>query len=497
MASVAVIGGGLGGLTAALLCAKAGCNVSLFEKEPVCGGYSIAYKRSGFTFDAALHALPAGDNGSWFFTLLQRLGIDSQIQLIKIKSGIKVTFGRNSYCLPSGRSEVLEYLQQQFPDDASGLIRLFNDIDRYARCYSRILLAPEVSCWPVLSFIPYSLQFLSQSYETTAHFLSKYVKTTECRALLYQYAIFMGIPMDEFPAVNFIMMVHIQLTLGMYTIEGGGAHLTAILTKECERNNVTIYCSRRIDTIEITNGIASAVVDNNGVRHATDYVVSNVNTIDLCKMVPANYIPHKYLSIVSRLKPSVAVVLINIGLDIHIEDAGFKEHLHFHFPDSDLDQCVKVQREALTIRGFSITAAGLTSPDVASKNMYSISIVGAVNGKQWFLLDNSQYAQAKEILIEQTLEKLYTLYPLLKGHVVCVDCATPKTFKRYTGNPDGAIMGFNCTTGVHRDLIEISKFPVKNILIANAWTDKLGGYMQCISAGEKAAKVIKRKCHTD
>jgi phytoene dehydrogenase-like protein len=497
MASVVVIGGGLGGLTAALLCAKAGCNVSIFEKEPVCGGYSIAYKRAGFTFDVALHAVPAGGNGSWFFTLLQRLGINSQIQFIKIQSGIKVTLGNNNYCLPSGRSEVLEYLQQLFPDDASGLVRLFNDIDRYARCYSRILLAPEVSYRSILSFIPHSLQFLMQSYETTGHFLSKYINSTECRALLFQYAIFMGIPMDEYPAVNFIMMFHMQLTLGMYTIAGGGAHLTEILTKECERNNVTIYRSGRIDAIEIRGGVASAVIDNNGVRHAADYIVSNVNIYDLCKMVPAEHLPQKYTALLSNLRPSVSVVLINIGLDIHIEDAGFKEHLHIHFPDADLDRCVKEQRDDLTLRGFSITAAGLTSPDASSKNMFSISIVGAVNGKRWLTLDKEQYAKAKTILIEQTLEKLYTMYPLLKGHVVCVDCATPKTFERYTGNPDGAIMGFNCTTGVHRDLIAVSKFPVKNVIIANAWTNKLGGFMQCISAGEKAANVIKRKCRSD
>lgn len=497
MTSVAVIGGGLGGLTSALLCAKAGCNVSLFEKEPVCGGYSIAYKRASFTFDAALHALPAGDAGAWFFTLLQRIGVDLQIQLKKITSGIKVTFGDRYFYLPSGRNEVLDYLQKLFPDDATGLARLFNDIDRYARCYSQILLAPVLSCSSILSFIPHSLRFITQSNETTAHFLTKYVTAAECRALLYQYAIFMGIPMDEFPAVNFIMMFHLQLTMGMYTIAGGGAHLTEVLTKECERNNVTIHRSCRIDTIEINKGVASAVVDKNGVRHVADYIVSNVNTPDLCKMVPPGALPAKYVSVVSGLKPSVSLVLINIGLDIHIEEAGFKEHLHFHFPDSDLDQCVKLQREELTIQGFSITAAGLTSPDTASGNMYSISVVGAVNGKRWLSLDTLEYAKAKEILVGQVLEKLYLLYPLLKGHVVCVDCATPKTFKRYTGNPDGAIMGFNCTTGVHRDLIAVSKFPVKNVAIANAWTDKLGGYMQCISAGERAAKLIISKCRAD
>src|SRR5512133_2758819 len=494
MRSVIVIGGGLGGLTAALLCAKAGCNVSLFEKEPVCGGYSIAYKRAGFTFDAALHAVPAGDNGSLFFTLLQRLGVDSQIQFKKIQSGITVTFGSNRYCLPSGRNDVLEYLQHLFPDDASGLVRLFNDIDRYARCYNRILLEPVVGCRAILSFIPYSLQFIMQSYETTAHFLSQYVNNTECRALLYQYAIFMGIPMDEFPAVNFIMMFHMQLTLGMYTIAGGGAHLTEVLKKECERNNVTIYQSRKVDAIEIKDGTASAVVDSNGVHHTADYIISNVNTFDLCKMVPARFLPAKYVSVLSRLKPSVAVVLINIGLDIPIENAGIKEHLHFHFPDSDLDSCIKVQREGLTIQGFSVTAAGLTSPDASSNNTHCISVVGAVSGKKWLSLDSLQYAKAKEVLVEHTLKTLYTLYPLLKGHVAYVDCATPSTFRRYTGNPDGAIMGFNCTTGVHRDLIAISKFPVKNVVIANAWTDKLGGYMQCISAGEKAANVIKKKC---
>ena len=41
-------------------------------------------------------------------------------------------------------------------------------------------------------------------------------------ALLFQCSVFMGIPADEFPAVNFMMMFHVLFGGGLCTIAGGG-----------------------------------------------------------------------------------------------------------------------------------------------------------------------------------------------------------------------------------------------------------------------------------
>ncbi|MCL2000532.1 MAG: FAD-dependent oxidoreductase, partial [Planctomycetes bacterium] len=57
---VVVIGGGLGGMTAAKRLADAGRKVLLIERRSRLGGYAAWFKRKGHIFDVALHAFPAG-----------------------------------------------------------------------------------------------------------------------------------------------------------------------------------------------------------------------------------------------------------------------------------------------------------------------------------------------------------------------------------------------------------------------------------------------------
>ena len=52
---VIIVGGGTGGLTAAMLLAHKGLDVTVFEKQHELGGRSGALRMGGYTFDLGLH----------------------------------------------------------------------------------------------------------------------------------------------------------------------------------------------------------------------------------------------------------------------------------------------------------------------------------------------------------------------------------------------------------------------------------------------------------
>ena len=60
---VVIIGGGLGGLTAATYLARAGKSVTLFEKSRHLGGRATTQTKSGFQFNLGPHALYCGGEG--------------------------------------------------------------------------------------------------------------------------------------------------------------------------------------------------------------------------------------------------------------------------------------------------------------------------------------------------------------------------------------------------------------------------------------------------
>jgi phytoene dehydrogenase-like protein len=69
---VAVVGGGIAGLTAACFLAREGVGVTLFEKAPVLGGRAATQEFDGFLFNRGIHALYTGGAASRTF---EELGI--------------------------------------------------------------------------------------------------------------------------------------------------------------------------------------------------------------------------------------------------------------------------------------------------------------------------------------------------------------------------------------------------------------------------------------
>ena len=64
---VAVVGGGIAGLTAACFLAREGAKVVLFEKAPVVGGRAATRESGGFLFNRGIHALYTGGAASRVF----------------------------------------------------------------------------------------------------------------------------------------------------------------------------------------------------------------------------------------------------------------------------------------------------------------------------------------------------------------------------------------------------------------------------------------------
>jgi squalene-associated FAD-dependent desaturase len=76
---VAVIGGGLAGITAALRCADAGCQVTVFESRPQLGGLTHSFRRGELNVDNGQHVFLRCCTS--YLALLRRLGVADRVEL--------------------------------------------------------------------------------------------------------------------------------------------------------------------------------------------------------------------------------------------------------------------------------------------------------------------------------------------------------------------------------------------------------------------------------
>ena len=86
--SIAIIGGGMGSISAAIYLIKNGFNVTIYEKNKELGGRANIIKKNGFRFDVG----PSLLNYPWVFEeLFEAAGenLHDHLDLIKIETGVK------------------------------------------------------------------------------------------------------------------------------------------------------------------------------------------------------------------------------------------------------------------------------------------------------------------------------------------------------------------------------------------------------------------------
>jgi phytoene dehydrogenase-like protein len=488
---VIVCGGGLGGLSAAAYLLQQGVKVTLIEAQPRVGGYAIAFKRDDFIFDVALHAIPAGQPGQPFHQLISELGLSDKVRFLKLKEAFRVKLGTFEFIIPNDFEDFFVELIRHFPADAEGLVRLRNDLLKYASLYFQTM-ENNPGLWHITSrFIPRIPTFLKHTRISTRVYLDQFVSDPTCKAILYQAAVFFGIPMKQFPAINFLIMFYLLFTTGMHTIQGGGQALTDALLEKITQKGGEVITGRPVDRIILNKNKAVAVRLRDGSERAAAAFVSNINTPYLAQhLIGESNLPMTYVKALRQLRPSLSILQMHLGLDCRVQDLGITRHISIIFPDEDMDRAMEKQNSSTQLEGFSILAPGINDPRPQAQNERVLSVVGGVSADAWLNLNEDKYRQLKQQSSEHILAMIEREYPGIKKHIRTIDLATPHTFRRYTENPNGAILGFDTSVGMHRTIMKISRFPIKNVFLANAWTSKLGGFMQCMKAGMSAGERV-------
>jgi len=488
---VVIIGGGLGGLSAGVILAQAGHRVVILEQQQRVGGYAVAFRRGRFIFDLALHVVPAGAPGELFYNLISELGLENDVSFIRLKDGFRVYLGDYVFQIPNDFQAFFASLSKEFPSERRGIELFQKDLLRYAPIYSDVLNGQANFYQVISAFVPKIPVFLKHTRISTEDYLSRFFSNRRLKALLYQAAVFFGIPMKEFPAINFILMFYLLYSTGMFTIHGGGQALTQSLENRLQALGATVLKGRRVDKVIVEKKRAVAVCTSDGTEYPAGAVISNVNTPVLVKkLVGKSHFPSTYLATINTLKPSLSVVQMHIGLDCDVRDIGISNHITMVFPTDDIDACISRQRESQLLQGFSILARGITDPQNTGKNESVVNITGGVSADRWLSLSEDKYKQAKKECTNHILSLLQNIFPKVDSHCDTIDLATPRTFNHFTGNPAGAIMGFDCSLGMHRSIRQVSRLPIKNLYLASAWTKKLGGFLPSMTAGVEAARKV-------
>lgn len=271
--TVAIIGGGVAGLSAAGLLSRQGVRVKLFEANDKLGGCCANTNLGGYTFhDGALYLAVPGVLDHVF----ERLGLDrAKLLPLRKVAGQKTTLPDGSVVHIGDRCD----LTVTRPNGEVNRIKLKKELAGMLKRWEPVLrlFADDIM------LRPFSLSRLlakgwshlhkfrgTVASEITRHFSDEAVRAAMAGGLLYT-----GAPADKTPAPSMLGLAAL-LTEGFYLPEGGMGRIPEVLSLAMKNNGGEISLNSKIHKIIVRNGRVSGLeVEGQGVVEV-DAVISTV-----------------------------------------------------------------------------------------------------------------------------------------------------------------------------------------------------------------------------
>lgn len=277
---VVIIGGGLGGLSAAISLAQSGYQVSLFEKNNHLGGKVNRTEQDGFGFDLGPSILTMKPIFEKLFN----------------NQGVKMA----DY-IPTKRLE-LEW-RSFFPDGT--MLDLYDDLDKMLRVNDSLT---EKDMEEYRKFLDYAKDlyevteegYFDQGLDTMSEVLGyhgvlesatsfdifstvyeaidKYISNAHFRDMLAYFVKYVGSSPYDAPAI-LNMMIYMQHTQGAWYVPGGMHKIAEGMVKLGQEAGVEFYTNTEVVRLETVNERITQAKLADGSVITADYFISNMEVI--------------------------------------------------------------------------------------------------------------------------------------------------------------------------------------------------------------------------
>ena len=403
---VVVIGGGLGGLTAANMLAKFGRSVLLLEHHHKLGGLATWFKRpGGHIFDISLHGFPVGMIKTCRRYWTQEIS-DCIVQL----KGIRFDNPQFSLTTSFDKVDFTRILEEHFHIAKEVIDDFFTTVKK--------------------------MNFYDDDGMTIRELFEKFFpgRSDVVRFLMEPITYANGSTLDD-PAITYGIVFSNFMSKGVYIFRGGTDKLIGMMKAELEKNGVDIGTSALVEKIIIENGRTAGVVAN-GKRIKSNAVLSNANLLNtVFKMVGEEYFSGDFAEEAHKVRINNSSCQVYMGIRAG-EKIDYVGDLLFTSTYPEFDSSAICSKN-ITSRTFS-----LYYPDIRpGSNHYAIVSSTNANYDDWANLSDEEYARDKQLLIDDTLNALDRYIPGAREKIDFTEAATPKTFKRYTLHQGGASFG--------------------------------------------------------
>jgi phytoene desaturase len=501
---IAIIGGGLGGLSAAIYLAatlKKRAKITIYEKESHLGGKMNEVRLGSYRFDCGPGLLTMPEVLRDLFRVCDKQ-LEDYLDIVQVEpinryffqSGVNVATIDASHNLNEFRKEIAKLSEK----DSSQVSAFFKYSERiYKRSAPTFLFRSfhdpfSLFDWQAIKQIPFLYQL--DPFRTVHEGVASFFESDKVQQLFDRYATYSGSDPFRAPATLNIIP-YVEYSLGSYYIKGGMFRLAEALTKLAGELGVSFQCqSEVIELLGSSKKVTGIKIQHRGEINdeIVDAVVSNSDVVwtyqNLCK----NLLSTKITASKTKLEPSSSGLVFQWGVKRRHPNL-----LHHNvFFSNDYRKEFTAIFEKLTIPdelSIYIAITSKTDPDHAPPE-----------GENWFVLVNMPYLSVKGI---STWEKEHTdcvrdlifkrlaefgindLSEVIEHEAVI----TPSDFLRKTYSNCGSIYGIssNSREAAFQREGNASKL-IERLFFTGGSANPGGGIPLVLLSGKHAAKAVRK-----
>lgn len=434
---VVVIGGGLGGISAAISLAQKGYAVSLYEQNDHLGGKLNRLEQEGFGFDLGPSILTMPH-------VFEKLFEGSGKRMEDYVSIIRLDHQWRSFFPDGNKIDLHEDLEKMFSENDSLTKRDMKDYKKLLKYSKELYDITEQGYFAngldnTKEVMRHHGLFRSLKgfdlFSTMHEGIDKRIRNKQFRDMLSYFIKYVGSSAYDAPAV-LNMMIYMQHAQGVWYVPGGMHKLADALVTLAKEVGVALFMGKKVVHLEKQKGEITAALLEDGTRLTADYYISNMEVIPAYESLLEEKW-HFTNKLKKKFEPASSGLVMHLGVKKLYPQLG---HHNFFFSEDMKEQMDAIFQEHRLPDDPVIYLVNVnkTDPSQAPEGYENIKVLPHIP----YIQDKPISRQEYEAFGERVLEKLERMgLTDLRENIVTKDVWTPEDIKRVYGSDRGAIYG--------------------------------------------------------
>ncbi len=433
---IVVVGGGLGGISAAICLRNAGYEVDLHEKNSHLGGKLNVTERNGFSFDLGPSILT-------FPHVFEKLFADAGKDLYDYCSLVEPEvhwrcFFEDGVCIDLLKNvDAMLDVNPTFDNEDIRQLKSFLNYSKklYDNTEPGYFKKGADDFWGMVKAAGIKRSLFGYDLLSTMHSgVSRYIQNEHLMHVLDFFIKYVGSSPYDAPAV-LNMIPYAQFEYGLWYVRDGMYNLAKALKKLMCESGINVYLNSEVLTLNVDNGRITNAFTRDGDSVDGDVYVSNMEVIPAYRILTGENAG--FMGKYQKFEPACSGLVVHLGLNKRFKNLA---HHNFFFSDDPQKHFYEVfhEKKLPTDPTLYVVAPVNTDPSVAPEGCDNLKILPHIPYIQDVPFKDEQYDQ----LQSRVLEKLERMgLSGLRKSIVVEEIWRPKDIRDTYYSNRGAIYG--------------------------------------------------------